>query len=119
MTIGDCNDVNIVESIDVNIVVNIVDVNFIGHLLIRSLNHYHWWNKVNMVHNYSVCTRSMILLRLSWCDGICDPPIKKWCKWCINGTLQFVTCNRDIWSLVFKHQLVLPIQLMEATDDDQ
>ncbi len=41
MTIGDCNDVNIVESIDINIVVNIVDVNFIGHLLIRSLNHYH------------------------------------------------------------------------------
>ena len=41
MTIGDCNDVNIVESIDVNIVVNIVDVNIIGHLLIRSLNHYH------------------------------------------------------------------------------
>jgi hypothetical protein len=43
MTIGDCNDVNIVESIDVNIVVNIVDVNIIGHkhLLIRSLNHYY------------------------------------------------------------------------------
>jgi len=39
MTIGDCNDVNIVESIDVNL----VDVNIIGHkhLLIRSLHHYY------------------------------------------------------------------------------